>query len=299
LFTYPSDDVKNLAGARLEAAAFERALEATDSGQVKCWAAEGVRLRAERFKALAADAVSYERGVELVEGTASLVQYRAGDRSQPTMSALGFPADGTRRRAYAAGRTMGLLLDRLAPGWETRLEQAKAPVLDEELARAAANAPGGCTPAAAEVAAANAAAAKDVAAFVARRDGAAHDFAVAPGWRVVVRAPDKAAFNPMGFDPMNVVNVGAGAVLHTRWLKAGRDGGVVEVLNRKAMTLAAGAHPLFSGFREVEVTGLSKEPVVTSRGDAVSLRGDGVQADFPHATLVRADRTITIVVAGS
>lgn len=89
------------------------------------------------------------------------------------------------------------------------------------------------------------------------------------------------------------------SVLHTRWCKAGRKGGSVEALDRKAMPRAAGGHSLFSGFREVEITGLPEEPEVTSRGEAVPLRGGGVQAEFPHATLTRADRTITIVVAGS
>lgn len=299
LFTYPFEDVKNLAQARLEAAAFERALSSPDAAQAACWSRAALAVRTERFSRLPQDAVSYERGVELVEGTASLVQYRAGERSQPSISASGLAADGTRRRAYAAGRTIGLLLDRLAPGWEARLEAAKPQaVLDEELARALPSPAGApCASGAEEVEFHDQAAARDVAVFVARRNTSLREFTDAAGWRVIIRAAEGAPLKPQGFDPMNVLRLDAGQVLHTRWVKAGTGEGAVEVMNRSSLTRAAGSHPLFSGFRELEVTGLPAEPEVTAQNGGIMLIADGVQARFAHATLARGNRTITITVS--
>jgi hypothetical protein len=131
----------------------------------------------------------------------------------------------------------------------------------------------------------------------ARREAARREFAEAPGWQVTVRAPAGIADGPQGFDPMNVVRVGGNDVLHTRWVKAGTKAGFVEVLNRKSLTRAAGNHPLFSGFREVVITGLPAEPIVTATGDGLELRADGLIATFPHATVERRERVITIVVA--
>lgn len=297
LFTYPSGDAPNLAAARVEADALERALAAPAAAGAACWTRAALDVRAKRFERLPKDAVDYERGVELVEGTASLVQYRTGDRSQPAISASGFAADATRLRAYAAGRTIGLLLDRFAPGWENRVEAAGAPVLDEDLRRALpAVTGGGCAVPLEEQHAHEAEARRDVDALLARRDAAYREFTGAAGWRLLVRAPAGGAFGPQGFDPMNLVRLPGTDVLHTRWLKAGRDGGAVEVMNRRALTRAAGSHPLFSGFREVEVTGLATEPAVIEAEGRVTVRAEGVQADFPRATLTRDGRTITIDV---
>ncbi len=296
LFTYPSDDANNLGHARIEAMLLERAVGLKDLTEAACWASAAMKRRAQRFAVLAADAADYERGAELVEGTASLVQQRAGDKTQPSISASGFAADATRKRAYASGRMIGLLLDRLDPGWEQRLNATKVPVLGEILTRALPNAGGDCTISANKEAAQMQAAAGDVAAFAARREAVRREFDEAPGWTVLFRIPEGSALQPQGFDPMNVVRLNPRDVLHTRWLKTGAPGAVIEVLNRKALTQAAGDHPLFSGFREIKITGLPAEPIVTPKNGGIDLEADGLKAALAKAIVQRSNQTITIII---
>jgi hypothetical protein len=300
LFTYPSEDAVNLALARIEAASLARALASSEPADAACWTRAALISRAERFGRLPAEGVAYERGVELVEGTASLVQYRTGDRSQPALSPEAFAADQTRQRAYASGRTLGLLLDRFAPGWDAKLQAATSPlVLETELASALPTAgANACGLPEDERKTHQAAAAEATAALGARRQEAARSFDTAAGWRLIVRATPDAPLGPQGFDPMNVLRLEGTRVLHKRWLKAGRGGGAIEILNRGAATRAAGDHPLFSGFREVEVTGLTSEPVVESKEDgSVTVQADGVHAGFPRAEVARTGQTITITVS--
>lgn len=69
-------------------------------------------------------------------------------------------------------------------------------------------------------------------------------------------------------------------VLHSRYIKLGNSMGAIEVFGRNSLTEAAGAHPLFNGVRSLLVTGLAAEPVVTQADGAVTIRGEGLTADF-------------------
>jgi hypothetical protein len=84
---------------------------------------------------------------------------------------------------------------------------------------------------------------------------------------------------PQAFDPWNVVILGDKEVPHTRWLKLGNGSGAVEVLGRSASTETAGAHPLFSGVRQLIVTGLT-DPKVSQTNGKVTLETSGVKATF-------------------
>jgi hypothetical protein len=76
-----------------------------------------------------------------------------------------------------------------------------------------------------------------------------------------------------------VVILGDKEVLHKRWLKLGNGSGAVEVLGRSASTETAGAHPLFSGVRQLIVTGLT-DPKVSQTNGKVTLETSGVKATF-------------------
>jgi hypothetical protein len=98
---------------------------------------------------------------------------------------------------------------------------------------------------------------------------------------------------PQGFDPLNVSNLEAGEVLHTRWLKVGNGAGTLEVLDHEALTRPAGAHPLFNGFREVVITGL-EDARIEERDGTVAVRAEGIAGELKGARLERSGGGFTI-----
>jgi hypothetical protein len=164
LLYYPVLSVQNNVDFALEGQALADAMRLTDAAQFRhaavCWLA----LRKERRALLPPKAIEYEDGVEFTEGTAKYTEYRlfqvlegrkpgaamnwvqgfAGyddlapqrrqliDRMIQNMSgAVSVNNDpyGTaplRMRLYYSGMAMGVLLDRLMPGWQKRIFAADA-----------------------------------------------------------------------------------------------------------------------------------------------------------------------------
>jgi hypothetical protein len=310
LFVYPFDDADGLSLRRLESLALVRAERALARGESACRAAAAIKLRRERFARLTAGAVGYERGTELNEGLASYVEARAAGRAKRSrLSAEEFGAEAIRQRAYESGLSLALLLDRFAPGWQRRLEAGDKRSLDELLEAAlsnsagddprAANSRAARPPAPCEVGAGVREAAltrarSEAAALVARREAARRDFLAQTGWRLVVEAAEGAPLFPQGFDPLNVMRVGASEVLHTRFLKLGNAAGSLEILSRVSLTEGAGSHPLFNGVRRLTVAGLQTEPVVETAGAGARINGEGLKGEFAVATVSREGQTITV-----
>ena len=296
LFTYPMDDEANLAGRKLEAGAWAQAAAAPNAGAAACWAEEALRLRAQRSTRLPAGAIGYERGVELYEGTAFLVQMRAGDEGEGAIGPISVRATEVRRASYGIGRAMGQVLDRLAPGWERRLEAEQAPLLDAIVesalgARGAARS-GACGHDEAVRAKAAAEARAEVADLRSDRDRQRQAFENAAGWRVRIIA-GAAPLGPRGFDPMNLTTLGTTDVLHRRFVKLGNDRGSIEALDRAARTRGVGPHPLFNGVAEVEVTGFADRPRVSEGGGEVTIEAKGFRAAFRGAAVeVRGDEIV-------
>ncbi|MCZ6598211.1 MAG: hypothetical protein O7B99_11280, partial [Planctomycetota bacterium] len=123
---------------------------------------------------------------------------------------------------------------------------------------------------------------------------ARQSFLDAPGWRVEVLAASGRPLWAHGFDPINVDLVADGEVLHGRWVVLGNDEGTVKVLDRPALTLAAGKHPLFEGVSKLVVTGIDEEPTVSSDGGSVELKAEGLVARFAGAKIELSERKIVL-----
>ncbi len=299
LFTYPIDDPVLLQLSRLEAESLRRALAARDRRGAACWAAAALELRRRRFAALGESGSLYERGTELKEGLARLVESRArGKSSELVVPENDFAPGDVRSRSYAIGHALGVLLDRFAAGWDADLERAGEKTLDGLLEQALANEPAGrpCRFPARETADALERAKRSVELARLTRAAIRDDFFAKTGWRIVVVA-DSEPLSPQGFDPLNVERLGPGEVLHTRWVKLGNSAGSLEVLDARAVTESAGKHPLFEGVRRATVTGLPEEPEVRETATGVVLKAAGVTAEFRGARLERTGRTITLVVS--
>jgi hypothetical protein len=300
LFTYPIDDPILLQLSRLETESLRRALAASDRRGAACWAAAALDLRRRRFTALGESGSLYERGTELKEGLARLVESRARAAAmpEPVLRKEDFAPGDVRSRSYAVGHAFGVLLDRFAVGWEADLERSGEKTLDGLLAQALATRPAGrpCRFSAREAVDALDRAKRSVELTRLTRAAVRDDFFAKPGWRIIVVAASEPLL-PQGFDPLNVETLGPGEVLHTRWVKLQNSAGSLEVLDARAVTESAGTHPLFEGVRRVTVTGIREEPQVTDSATGIVLKARGVTAEFGGARLERQGRTITVVVS--
>ena len=299
LFTYPIDDPILLQLSRLETESLRRALAAKDRRGAACWAAAALDLRRRRFAALGETGALYERGTELKEGLARLVESRArGASSEPVLRQEDFAPGDVRSRSYAVGHALGVLLDRFAAGWEAGLERAGETTLDGLLAQALSRQPARrpCRFSSRETNDALDRAKRSVELTRLTRAAIRDDFFAKPGWRIVVVTASE-PLAPQGFDPLNVETLGPGEVLHTRWVKLGNSAGSLEVLDARAVTESAGTHLLFEGVRRVTVTGVREEPEVRESATGISLKAAGVTAEFAGARLERSGRTITVLVS--
>jgi hypothetical protein len=294
LFTYPADDGEALAWRRLETEALRRALAAASGAASACWTREALGARARRFARLPPGAVAYERGIELVEGLAEYVEYRARNVAVRVASPRAeYPADAVRQRGYAVGLAFARLLDRFAPAWREDLERRDSTALDSLLGvavRGRADSAASCAFGAAALEAARRGAAGDVAALRDQRVAVRRAFLARSGWRLVIEEEHSPLY-PEGFDPLNVQRLADGEVLHTRWLKLGGPAGTVEVMGRAVLTRAAGTHPLFQGVRSLTVTGLPEEPAVTEADGRVTIVAEGVRASLVGVVVERDEGT--------
>jgi len=298
LFTYPADDAEALALRRLETEALRRALAAPSAAASACWTREALDARARRFARLPPGAVGYERGIELVEGLAEYVEYRARNVRVPVaFPRAEYPPDAVRQRGYTVGLAFARLLDRFAPAWREDLERRDSTTLDSLLGvavRGRADA-ASCDFGAGVLEAARRDAVRDVAALQDQRAALRRGFLARRGWKLVIEAEHPPLY-PEGFDPLNVRWLADGEVLHTRWLKLGGPAGMVEVMGRAALTRAAGAHPIFEGVRSLTVAGLPGEPSVTEAEGRVTIVAEGVRASLVGATVEREERVRTLRV---
>jgi len=294
LFVYPTESADLLALRRLETEALRLALSAGDAPGGACWARQALTLRRERYARMDAAFAAYERGTELNEGLATYVEMRAAGRRSVDLPKAEFGPADVRRRAYATGPALALLLDRFMPGWPATFEANDRQTLDAALVIALR--PGdACTFGDAAVALAEQKARTDVAALAAERARRLVAFEGKPGWRVVVETGAGERLWPQGFDPLNVERVGAERVLHTRFLRLGNGAGRLDVLNAEALTDGAGSHPLFQGVRRVVLTGLG-EPEVNEAEGKVSVRAPGLTLEFTGASVTRSAEVVTVRV---
>ncbi len=164
LLYYPVLSVENNVGFALEGSALAEALGVTDARDIRQAAVRWLAVRKHRRSLLPAKAAEYEDGVEYKEGLAKYAEYRLfqvleGRKPGPALTwARGFGGyddlapqrhqlterllqnmSGTvnvnndpygtaplRMRLYYSGMAMGVLLDRLLPGWQKRIFAADA-----------------------------------------------------------------------------------------------------------------------------------------------------------------------------
>ena len=296
LFTYPVADGALLSLRRQESAALRRALASGDRSQAACWSRAALDARRRRFSRLPPAASSYEQRSEWREGLANYVQARSLGFPGNELPAAEFRPDEVRQRTYSTGVVLGRLLDRLDPSWRETLERRDSMTLDSALSLAVAASPGAaCSLPENERAELDRVAHADADALRAGLASSREAFLARPGLTLVVTAGAEPLW-PQGFDPLNVRVVSPSEVLHTRFVRLGNRSGSIEVVGDSALTVAAGAHPLFNGVRSITLTGLPGDFDIRVAGDTVAVDSGRVRAVLRGAALERRGGVLAVTL---
>jgi hypothetical protein len=265
-----------LAARRLETLALRQAL--ADPDNWRGHAAEALHWRAERNRALNADQLALERGLERVEGLAHFIELEVTGQP-PSLPLPDFAPAAIRLRCYSTGAAFAQLLDR-SGAWKDEF-MAGRKSLDELLAErldgVQRNAHDPAT-----ISEAALGAQQDASQVVAERQQAEAAFLAQPGPRLVIRSAQP--LWPQGFDPQNVTELDGGRALHRRFLKFGNAQASGEILGRAVLTQAAGTHPLMHGFSAITLTNLN-DIQHELEGDVLHIRAQGFEFQATGADL--------------
>jgi len=294
-FTYPVEDVSGLVYRRLEARALYKAICSEDDAQALAWAKGAMELRKKRFTRLTEDQRAYDRGFELLEGTAYYVEYQSLGRAS-TRLAEEIEASDVRSRNYATGQALCVLLDRFSPEWKKQLNQGPKKNLDEFLLEVICKMKvSPHLPDEALMAEMQKKAATDIQEIIMARQAERKTFTNAEGWTLVIEVdnPDN-LFWPSGFDPMNVTRLSEKEVLHTRMLHLSGQAGSFEAMDQTSLTVAKGPHPLYNGVIKIMVTGIEKEPDIEETKNKLLISTPKTKTCILNAEVERAERKVTV-----
>ncbi len=308
-YAYPVEDGWNLQRLLTEDEALARAIDAQSAFDASAWAATALDVRRERVRRLHDDQRMFEIALEMMEGTANYVaRTEVGLKPEATALRLRSPrkAEEIRWRFYDTGTAMCLLLDRLAPGWKTRIdadpERTTAQLLEAAIARSGAR-PASFSPK--DAAAIESRAATDIAGLSARRRDLREDLLGRRGPRVVVEVP--AGAQPLRvsrFDPINLVVLDEGEMLHANYITLTSADGSIEVTNpgfvrgssagTVTLTRPAGSHPLAQGIRMLTIVGVRETPKIDRREDGLRLEADGLHIALRAADVSTEGETVRV-----
>lgn len=318
---YPVFDTGNEAAFAVESRLLRRAADAREVDEARRLASEFVALRRQRQAALDPAMAGYEKAAELNEGLAQYAMLRGlevlGRRSAELRaeardtrhqearvldSTLAAGSRSVRRRFYATGSYLSLLLDRIvAREWKRRVHENDE-WLQDILASAVAEVP---VPAAirTEVQAALADASRAVATLrqqrIEQRDsilaGGSFELALDPA------GSGQRRFDLCGFDPQNLLTTGTGQTLHLRMLQVCRAGETIATLQQAAVeddltgTIRTVLDPstlrISIGGRNVAVPAAG----VVLQGEEVTVTTGRIHIVLPRAVLVGGERRLLII----
>lgn len=325
--SYPVFNVDNEAAFALEGKQLRRALAAPSVAGASRLAREFLALRAHRQGLLAPEYAEFERLAEmneglaqyaLVRGLAEVAALEGGpwvDRAriearvevQLLDSLLAMSRRSVRRRFYATGSAMALLLDRLAPSsWKQMILQQNLSLQEtlDRVTRGSAASSGELPPGTpAEIAALRGEAERSVARLRAARSAQADSLLALPGIRITIdpTALGSHALQWCGFDPQNTLQTGDGRMIHGRFLKVCAGAGVAgefqqPVVQSDSTTgIALVVDPVSFRLRGAE------GPLDLVEGEAVEvasfhLTATGVSLESGRARVTRRGRDLTVLL---
>jgi hypothetical protein len=302
-YAYPVKDERHLGRLLGEDEALARAVDAGGAGQTAAWAAGALQIRRERERLLTADDRAFETGLEMMEGTANYVaRMTVGLKPEATAARLRAdrPTDQIRWRYYDSGTAICLLLDRLDPAWKARIdsepEQTIARLLEAAVTRSGSRAAAFSET---ELAGFERRAAAAIADLSARQRRLREEVHARTGSRIMVEiAGGVEPLRVTRFDPINLLVLDAGEVIHAHYITLSGADGTIEVTNpgyargsfagTVVLTAAAGRHPLADGIRTLTVLGVQGVPKVDRSDGRLTVEAEGVRLTLSN-TEVRTE----------
>lgn len=317
---YPEFDAANEAAVALEGRLLRAALSSREPVRRRERIREFVAVRERRHRRLGADLAAFESAAEHNEGVAQYVYHRAIERAaaagDPDRSVAHAAVDdelarleamievreySLRRRFYTTGTAIGLLLDEVVgPPWKTSTIESGLP-LHDLLAEASGYrererrlVDGARSRHGADLGQAAAAAVEE---RRARRRERAEEILATPG--VLLELAAKRPLPMCGIDPQNLLQVGDGQLLHTRWLRLCPAGGTIEfetavVHDRERNVLRApiGEEDAI----EILIGGQSFPPGAFPEGsvETLEIRAPRVELAVDGATVQREGRVVRL-----
>jgi hypothetical protein len=310
-YAYPLKDRRNSRRLLGEDGALARAFEAEDLPRAARWAAAAIRIRRERLPGLSADDRAFETGLEMMEGTANYVaRVSVGQKGDATVARLRADraSDQIRWRFYESGTAICFLLDRFQPDWKALvdrdLERTTAELLETAIA-----------PLDVQLAAFSETdlrrfeerADRGIAALSARQRTVREELLGRSGTRIVVEvAGDAEPLRVTRFDPINLLVLDGGEVIHPNYVTLTGPSGAIELNNpgfakgsfsgTVGLTRAAGRHPLADGIRTLTVVGVKGRPRVDRRDGRLTIEAEGVRVTLQGAEVSTEGETLGISV---
>jgi hypothetical protein len=307
---YPVYDIANETQFALELAVLKDALEAKTAESARERARQFVAVRFARQHNMDTNVAEFEAMSELNEGLAEYALLRgsaAAPSARPAVASLAARLAtlltttnlSVRLRYYVTGSGQALLLDRIGPAdWKRQLmtrnvtlqdllaESAGAPTSPALIAAAMRDHP---------VAALEAAARTRVSALQSRVRARADSLMHLPGVHFTLDG-SVASFGSCGFDPQNMLQLGAGALLHTRWLRVCQHGINLE-FNTAVVQSGQQIDAVAGPAAEISITAagaaLPAEFPATEYSD-IKITSHGVTGTVAHARVARTAQGITI-----
>jgi len=315
---YPLFDVQHEALFAVEAGLLERAVHAPDLAEAHRLARQFLAVRARRQRSIDSALVSYENLAELNEGLAQYVlvkglevlashnaDYRRGAVEEREIerrflqNPLAFTDLSPRRRAYAAGSYLGLLLDRLAGDrWKqdvVRDDRYLGDLLHEIVGTDTV-----ASSVAAEIARALITAGESVD-RLAKTRAVQRDTILSGEIRIVLDPTLAERFSWCGFDPQNLLTTAQGEILHMRMLNLCHKGKRVAVLEQPAVEEPGSGRVLTSlrnGAFTLRVGGNAIDPLEEPGGyfsQRVQLYGEYIDVDIASADVLISGTAIVIM----
>ncbi len=324
---YPVFDVENETLWAIEARLLRQAYRARTAASARALTRRCLAVRGARQSRLDSSFVNFERMGELNEGLAQYALLRGvtelgrsgapwdtaahrivKDETALLDSLLTRTRNSVRRRFYATGSTMSLLLDRLAgPVWKGALVAADRTVQDELALvvgyRGAALLGAAWTDSLHQMQlATRPEAERAVASLRARRQAQADSVLGQPGARLVVEATavPGGRFFYCGFDPQNLLQVGDGRMLHARFVVlCGGDSVSVSFEQPAVEDHRTGEYQTVIAAGDSLVITAGGAPLAvpdTGAVEATALRVEAKRFTLraPHATVTRRDGALRI-----
>ncbi|MBB5295392.1 hypothetical protein E5F05_09035 [Deinococcus metallilatus] len=272
--TYPRTEL-TVAHARAQEAVHLAAALAHPEGW-EAAARQALAWRSVRFEHLHPEHVRYEQRMETVEGLAHFVEI-CFLKEFPRLDGGQDAGANVREWAYRSGAALAHLVARRGEGWQT---QVMAGIPLDELLAAQVSAAEKPEPSPELLEAAR----RAVQAADSQLTALVTEFRSLPGPRLTLQA--EVPWSATGFDPLNVLALPDGSLLHRRYLRLTGPTGELEVMGASAVT--HGPQPL--NVTRLEVAGLPAglEPSLTEgRWRLVS---ESLQANVPAQATTQDDQ---------